>query len=125
MSESSDGADRGRGGSSGASPSVGAACSHVDARRSAVNAAWNAAWEREHARLLLLPILERAGCDPAPLEAVLAALVDGRGMDGPATVHWLLGCHPALPAGERPLDAWWRAPDRAGSLAAAPSSTKA
>ena len=62
--------------------------------------------DREHARLLLAPILARHGCDLAPLDAVLDALVGARRLDGPGTVHWLLGAHPALPAGRRPLDTW-------------------
>jgi hypothetical protein len=74
---------------------------------------WNADRACEHARLLLVPILERNGCDPNPLAAVLDALVCARGVDGPATVHWLLGWHRALPAGYCPLDVW-----RAGDLAA-------
>ena len=63
---------------------------------------------RTHARLLLLPILWRTGCDAAPLDAVLDALVARRRLDGPATVHWLLGWHPRLAPGLRPLDLWMR-----------------
>lgn len=66
----------------------------------------DAAGAREHARLLVAPILARHDCGPTPLEAVLRALVDAGGYDGPAVVHWLLGAHPWLPAGQRPLDVW-------------------
>ena len=73
--------------------------------------AWEAERACEHARVLLASILARSGCDAAPLDAVLDALVQRRGFDGPAVVHWLLGWHPALPPGCRPLDVW-----RAGQL---------
>src|SRR5215211_2594642 len=76
--------------------------------RVSVGAPGDPALARTHARLLLQPLLQRTGCDPAPLEAVLDALVGRRGLDGPATVHWLLGTHPRLPLGARPLDVWRR-----------------
>lgn len=54
---------------------------------------------------MFVPILERNGCDCGPLDAVLDELVVRRGLDGPASVHWLLGASATL-AGRRPLDLW-------------------
>ena len=66
----------------------------------------------EHARLLVAPSLAPSGCDAAPPDDVLEALVRGRGLDGPA-VHRLLGGHRALAPARRPLDVW-----RAGAWSA-------